>query len=110
MPKLLRSGYHVKVLDLCIYGDHVLDEVKDHPLLEQINGDIRDRALLERVLPGCDAVIHLACISNDPSFELDPALGRAINYDAFFDLVDVSKNSGVHRFIYWDRVYAECPV
>jgi nucleoside-diphosphate-sugar epimerase len=42
----------------------------------------------------------LACISNDPSFELDPALGKSINYDAFLDLVEVSKQSRVKRFIY----------
>lgn len=100
VPKLLAKGYCVKVLDLYIYGEHVLDSVRENPYLEQIKGDIRDRLLLERVIPGCDAVIHLACISNDPSFELDPALGRSINYDSFFDVVDVSKNSGVHRFIY----------
>ncbi|MDH5536754.1 MAG: SDR family oxidoreductase, partial [Betaproteobacteria bacterium] len=62
--------------------------------------DIRDTALLRRVLPGVDAVIHLACISNDPSFELDPALGKSINYDAFVELVKISKDSGAHRFIY----------
>jgi len=81
VPKLLGRGYRVKVLDLYIYGEHVLDAVKDNPGLEQIKGDIRHRALLERVMPGCDAVIHLACISNDPSFELDPGLGRSINYE-----------------------------
>jgi len=100
VPKLLAKGYRVKVLDLYMFGENVLDTVKDHPNLKQIKGDIRDRKLLERVIPGCDAVIHLACISNDPSFELNPPLGKSINYDAFFDLVDVSKESGVHRFIY----------
>lgn len=100
VPRLLEKGYHVKVLDLYIYGDHVLDAVKDHPNLEQIKGDIRDRKLLERIIPGCDAIIHLACISNDPSFELDPSLGKSINYYAFFDLVGVAKASGVRRFIY----------
>ena len=100
VPKLLKQGYRVKVLDLYMYGRHVLDAVADHPNLEQITGDIRDRALLERVMPGCDAVIHLACISNDPSFELDPDLGKSINYDAFPTLVDVSKDSGVRRFVY----------
>lgn len=100
VPKLLKAGYKVKVLDLFIYGYHVLDEVKNHPNLELITADIRNRTALELALPGCDAVIHLACISNDPSFELDPDLGKSINYDAFFDLVDVSKDSGVHRFIY----------
>lgn len=100
VPKLLSAGYRVKVLDLYLYGDEVLAAVAGHPNLEQVNGDIRDRALLERILPGCDAVIHLACISNDPSFELNPDLGKSINYDAFFGLVDISKDSGVRRFIY----------
>lgn len=100
IPKLLKAGYHVKVLDLYLYGEDVLDSVKDHPELEQIKGDMRNRSLLEKALPGCDAVIHLACISNDPSFELNPDLGKSINYDAFLDLVDVSKKSGVKRFIY----------
>jgi nucleoside-diphosphate-sugar epimerase len=100
VPKLLHEGYYVKVLDLYLYGDDVLNSVKDHPQLEEIKGDMRDRSLLERIVPGCDAVIHLACISNDPSFELDPGLGKSINYDAFLDLVQVSKQSGVKRFIY----------
>ena len=100
VPKLLDQGYQVKVLDLFMYGGAVLDSVKDHPNLRQVKGDIRDRNLLERVMPGCDAVIHLACISNDPSFELDPDLGKSINFDAFGPLVDVSKDNGVSRFIY----------
>lgn len=100
VPKLLDKGYHVKVLDLYIFREDVFDSLKDNPNLEQIKGDIRDRALLERVIPGTDAMIHLACISNDPSFELDPELGKSINYDAFFDLVEVSKEQGVRRFIY----------
>lgn len=100
VPKLLDAGYKVKVLDLYIYGKHTLDAVKDHPNLEQVTGDIRDKALLQRIIPGCDSMIHLACISNDPSFELDPDLGKSINYDAFPDLVDVSKDSGIKRFIY----------
>jgi nucleoside-diphosphate-sugar epimerase len=99
VPKLLERGDRVRVLDLYLYGD-VLQSVAGNPSLEQIKGDIRDRTLLERVMPGCDAVIHLACISNDPSFELNPELGKSINYDAFFDLVAVAKDSGVSRFVY----------
>jgi nucleoside-diphosphate-sugar epimerase len=100
VPKLLHSGFRVKVLDLYIYGDGVLNQVSHNSNLEQIKGDLRDQALLKRVMPGCDAVIHLACISNDPSFELNPDLGKSINYDAFFPLVDIAKDSGVRRFIY----------
>lgn len=100
VPKLIAKGYKVRVLDLYMYGEDVLDSVKGNPNLEHFKGDIRDRALLERATRGCDAVIHLACISNDPSFELDPELGKSINYDAFIDLVKISKKAGVRRFIY----------
>ncbi|MDI6703316.1 MAG: SDR family oxidoreductase [bacterium] len=100
VPKLLAKEYYVKVLDLYIYGEDVLDGVKGHPNLEQIKGDIRDLPLLEKVIHNTDVVIHLACISNDPSFELDPQLGKSINYDAFLDLVDISKKGSVRRFIY----------
>lgn len=100
VPKLLKKGYDVKVLDLFLYGEDVLDSVKDHPGLVKVKGDIRNRALLEKEVPGYDTVIHLACISNDPSYELDPDLSRSINYDAFIHLVDVSKKAGVKKFIY----------
>jgi nucleoside-diphosphate-sugar epimerase len=100
VPKLLAAGHEVVVLDLYLYGTAPLAAVRNHPGLTEVKGDLRDRALLGRILPGCDAVIHLACISNDPSFELDPELGKSINYDAFFGLVDIAKDSGVRRFIY----------
>lgn len=100
VPKLLDGGYAVRVLDLYLYGDDVLAPVAENPNLEQIKGDIRSRATLEKAVAGCDAVIHLACISNDPSFELNPDLGKSINYDAFIGLVDVSRDHGVKRFIY----------
>jgi len=98
VPKLLARGHRVKVLDLYLFGDDVLP--KRAPGLEEIRGDIRDAALLRASLAGVDAVIHLACISNDPSFELDPALSKSINYDAFEPLVAISKACGVKRFIY----------
>jgi len=97
VPRLLDEGYRVTVFDLMIYGEHVL---ADHPHLRIIKGDIRDQSLLEQMLPGHDAVIHLACISNDPSFELNPNLGKSINLDAFSPLVAISRRSGVARFIY----------
>ena len=100
VPKLLNAGYRVKVLDLYFFGDHVLNGAKPNPHLIEIKGDIRDQRLLTEAISGCGAVIHLACISNDPSFELDPALGKSINYDAFFPMVEIAKQKGVKQFIY----------
>ncbi len=100
VPKLLAQKYNVKVIDLYLFGEGALDRVKDHPNLTQIKGDIRDLDLLRREMPGTDCVIHLACISNDPSYELNPQLGKSINYDAFLPLVDIAKKEKVKRFIF----------
>ncbi len=97
VPKLLAEGYEVTVLDLMIYGEDVL---KPHVRLKTIKGDIRDIELLKTSIAGSDALIHLACISNDPSFELNPNLGKSINLDAFEPLVKLSESLGVKRFIY----------
>jgi nucleoside-diphosphate-sugar epimerase len=63
-------------------------------------GDIRDITPLAEAMVACDAVIHLACISNDPSFELDESLSRTINLEAFEPLVLAAKEVGVRRFVY----------
>lgn len=100
VPKLLAEGHAVRVLDTYYFGTESLAAVRGHPNLTEIPGDLRDRATVDRALTGCTAVIHLACISNDPSFELDPSLGKSINYDAFLPLVQLAKKHGVQRFIY----------
>lgn len=100
VPHLLSAGFQVKALDLFWYGQQVLKEVAGHAGFQIIPGDIRDQDLLKQHLPGCDAVIHLACISNDPSFELNPALGKSINLEAFQPLVEIARHAGVSRFIY----------
>ena len=97
VPRLLKEGYRVTVLDLMIYGEYVLPT---HPRLNVVKGDIRNQTLLEEIIPGHDALIHLACISNDPSFEFNPDLGKSINMDAFRPLVEISRRLGVARFIY----------
>jgi nucleoside-diphosphate-sugar epimerase len=97
VPKLLAAGYRVRVIDLFLFGEDVLPA---DAALQAVRGDIRDQALLTREMRGVDAVIHLACISNDPSFELKPSLSRTINYDCFEPLVEISRRSGVRRFIY----------
>ncbi len=97
VPKLLDSGYKVIVYDLMLYGSNGL---APHPNLQIMEGDIRDTAHFAEVVIGADSVIHLACISNDPSFELDPALSKTINYDCFEPMVIASKAAGVKRFVY----------
>ena len=100
VPKLLGAGYDVRVLDLMLYGEDVFAGSKSSANLELVRGDLRDAGLVATAVAGCQHVIHLACISNDPSFELNPDLGKSINFDAFQPLVLASKRAGVRRFIY----------
>jgi nucleoside-diphosphate-sugar epimerase len=100
VPALLEAGYHVRVLDLYLYGREALAAVRGHKHLEEVTGDVRDRAAIRAAVRGCDAVIHLACISNDPSVELDPALSRSVNFESFGPLVRVCKEAGVRRFVF----------
>ncbi len=100
VPKLLKEGCRVRVIDWMIYGDGVFGRWSGHSDLEVITGDIRDESLLASAAVDCTDVIHLACISNDPSFELDRELSRSVNFDAFEPLVRVARDAGVERFIY----------
>lgn len=97
VPKLLDAGYHVTVFDLMLFGS---DGLPSHPDLEVVRGDIRDTAHVASSVRGSYGVIHLAAISNDPSFELDPDLSRSINFDSFEPMVLACKAAGVRRFIY----------
>ena len=92
VPELIKKGYQVTVYDLMIYGENVLDKNTN---LKIVKGDIRNKKLLENTITGHDIVIHLACISNDPSFELNPSLGKSINLDSFEPLVKISKEKNV---------------
>jgi nucleoside-diphosphate-sugar epimerase len=80
-----------------LFGD---DGLPEHERLRVVEGDIRDTKALSKELEGVDSVIHLACISNDTRFELDPELGKSINYDCFEPMVAAAKEAGVKRFIY----------
>lgn len=100
VPALLDKGHEVVVYDLFLYGEDVFDAIKTNPKLTLIKADIRDFTTVEKALTGCNAVIHLACISNDPSFELNPSLGKSINLDAFEPFVLLSKKQKIQRFIF----------
>ena len=98
VPQLLDAGYNVTVYDLMYFGNSFLP--RDNPRLKVISGDIRDTAKLAVALRGQEAVLSLACISNDASFELDERLSTTINLDAFEPMVIAAKKAGVKRFAY----------
>jgi nucleoside-diphosphate-sugar epimerase len=95
-PRLLAAGHHVTVYDTLFFGCRLPND----PKLRVIQGDIRDTARLAEAFKEQDAVLHLACISNDASFELDENLSKTINYDCFEPLLLAAKRARVKRFVY----------
>lgn len=95
-PRLLAAGYNVTVYDTLFFGARLPND----PKLRVIKGDIRDTAKITEAMKGQDAVLHLACISNDASFELDENLSKTINFDCFESIVVAAKKAGVQRFVY----------
>ncbi|NJN83505.1 MAG: NAD(P)-dependent oxidoreductase [Caldilineaceae bacterium] len=100
LPKLLESGYQVRLLDLFIFGREPLGELVKHPNLEIVSGDFRDRALVEMAMREVDAVVHLGAIVGDPACELDHHLTIEINLGATLMIAEVAKYSGVERFVF----------
>jgi len=98
VPQLLGKGYNVTVFDTMFFGNEHLPA--DNPNLSIVKGDIRDADALAKVFASKDAVINLACISNDASFELDEDLSTSINLDAFEPMVAAAKSAGIKRFVY----------
>ena len=99
---LAESNYHVRVLDTFWYpnGKWANSDGGFVNQIEYIDGDIRDRDVVNKALIGMDACIHLACISNDPSYELNPNLGRSINFDSFGMFVEEINKSSIKTLIY----------
>ena len=98
LSKILANlGCKVTVYDLFIYGE---DVIPNHKNIQKIKGDIRDKILLKEAMLNHSDLIHLACISNDPSFELDPQLGKSINLDSFRPFVEIALHSKIKTFVY----------
>jgi len=98
VPQMLGMGYRVTVYDIQYYGCDFLP--LDNPNLTVIKGDVRDIEKLKPLMTNIDAVLHLACISNDASFELDENLSTTVNMDAFEPIVLGAKKARVKRFVY----------
>jgi nucleoside-diphosphate-sugar epimerase len=99
---LAESNYQVRVLDTFWYPTGMWDKSDGDFVshIEYIEGDVRDREVVKKALIGVTSCIHLACISNDPSYELNPNLAKSINFDAFRMFIEEINKSSVKTFIY----------
>jgi nucleoside-diphosphate-sugar epimerase len=112
VPKLLLKGHEVKVLDIGYFG---VDQFRlMRPPIEIVRDDVRrvcaDAKRMDDALRGCDAVIHLAAMSNDPSAELNPELTDQVNFQCTKGFALAAKARGL-PFLFSSScsVYGESP-
>lgn len=99
---LLGIGFEVRVLDTFWYPDGMQSELTNifKSGIEYVRADVRDKTAMVNAMVGITDCIHLACISNDPSYELDPKLSESINFLAFKTFIGSVNQSEIQRVIY----------
>jgi nucleoside-diphosphate-sugar epimerase len=96
VPMLLEKGHDVIGLDTdyfsrCTFSGAVCE-------IPTYRVDVRH--VEESALRSCDAVVHLAGLSNDPLGDYRPSLTEEINYRASVRLATLAKQAGVKRFLF----------
>jgi nucleoside-diphosphate-sugar epimerase len=103
-PALVKADFKVRVFDTFWFWnspDEFLEATQlNRKSVEIIQGDLRNAQDVRRAVAECDTVIQLACVSNDPSSDLDPKLTHAINYDGNIRMIGEAKAAGVPNFIF----------
>jgi nucleoside-diphosphate-sugar epimerase len=94
---LVKSGNDVTAVDRFFFGQETLKDFFANPKVSIIQKDIRD--LTEADMVGHEVVCDLACLSNDPAGEIDPALTYAINRDGRIHVASTAKRAGVNKYI-----------
>lgn len=106
VPKLIKKGYQVTVYDLYTYsrskklGEDIFGYLVNDKNLIQIKNDIRNYKAIDKAVAGSDAIIHLACLSNDPSVEIDRNLGKEINYLSLFPFLQSVNKYKTKRLVF----------
>jgi nucleoside-diphosphate-sugar epimerase len=80
--RLLAAGHRVTALDALIHGVPSLLHLCESPAFEFVRGDVRDEALVRRLLRDADAVLPLAAVVGAPACERDPWLAESVNLGA----------------------------
>ncbi len=100
VPKLLARGHQVRIVDMGYFGLGHMRALRGS--VELIREDVcraSEPQAAVQWMEGCDAVIHLAAISNDPSAELNPELTERVNLHATIALAEAARERKL-RFVF----------
>ncbi len=108
VKKLVQNGSQVRVLDDLSAGDlSNLDGID----VAFVQGDVRDRAVVERAVQGCRGIIHLAAKVSVPGSVADPMGFDDVNVRGFLTVLEAARASRVSRVVYASSsaVYGSAP-
>lgn len=89
---LLCHGYSVTVLDNLSYKQLSLTSFCHNPNFKLVQGDVRDKGLLQSLTTLHHIIIPLAAIVGMPACKKDPDMTVAINYQQIVDILQVISN------------------
>ena len=94
VPKLLRLGHTVTVVDTQWFGNYL----RPHAKLHIIKSSVLEPDKIN--FDGLDTIIHLSSVANDPCGDPNPKLTWEISGLATMQLADKAARTGVSQFIY----------
>ncbi len=100
---------HVTVLDKLTYaGNPANIDGLPQSQVELVIGDICDASLLERIVPGCDAIVHFAAESHNDNSIFDPEPFIRTNVEGTMRLLEAACKYDVRfHHISTDEVYGD---
>ena len=100
VEELIKSNYHVVVIDRMSFDDNSLNSVKGNKNLTIIKDDLRNLNNLQDCLDGSEAVIHLAALVGEAACNISEEDSISTNYDATIKLCDLARKYKVNKFIF----------
>lgn len=100
---------HVTVLDALTYAGNI-ENIKGLPedRVEFVNGNICDAELLDKIVPGHDAIVHYAAESHNDNSIADPAPFLKTNVEGTYCLLEAARKHNVrYHHISTDEVYGD---
>ena len=99
VDRLLAHGHEPRIYDLVPSPYHRTDEV------DQVSGDVVDEQSLRGAIRDCDAVIHLAAVSDVNEVLRRPRLAETVNAGGTRAVLEAARLEDVSRFVYASTVW-----
>jgi nucleoside-diphosphate-sugar epimerase len=99
--ELLGRGYSVVALDnFCSGSWENLRGLRGRDGFEVVEGDVRDRRVVRKVLKGADGVVHLAALIDVEASVRDPFETHDVNVNGTLNVLNEAVKAGVKRFVF----------